>query len=162
MKRFSRVRSANAEEISLKPTDSFDNSSKDALRATSEIIYEHHRKEILEGKIRTKLVFIPSVLLSASLIFIICLLNYDEFFAYINQRYNYVKSGDDVCASLKFKNIDLVSTPIAFALLVLYAIIYRRRVFLRNNFKYRNLGLPMVVSLWSKVSIYLFRNNHKL
>jgi hypothetical protein len=155
MGRFSRGRTVSAEEVTLKPNNSYD----DVLRATSEVIYENHRKQVLEGKIRTKLVFIPSVLLAASLIVIICFLNYDEYFAYINQRDDYVNSANDICGSLRFKKIDIISTPIASFLLILYALIYRRRIFLRNSFKYRNFGLPMIVSLWNKVIIYLIRKN---
>jgi hypothetical protein len=44
----------------------------------------------------------------------------------------------------------MVSTPLAAFLLIIFIIIYKRRVFLKNKFKYRNIGLPMTVSLWNK------------
>ena len=36
------------------------------------------------------------------------------------------------------------------AVLVLFVIMYKRRVFLRGKFKYRNIGLPMITSMWNK------------
>lgn len=164
MRRASRSAVISSEDIELKQSNGlanlFDmiNAKKDVLSETSAIIYDHYRQQRLEGKIRAKLVLTVSVFLAASVIVIICALNYDEYFAYINQRTDYVNSAKDICNSTKYVNIDFVSTPIAAALLILYVIIYRRRVFLRRKFKYRNLGLPMIVSCWNKVLYinYLF------
>ena len=122
------------------------------LRKTSEIIYENYRKRKLEGIFRSKLVLSVSTLLAASVIIIICLLKYDDYFAYINLRDDYVKSVKSTCDGTKFLEIDIISTPIAISLLILYTIIYKRRVFLRGKFKFRNIGLPMVISVWNKVN----------
>ena len=122
------------------------------LRKTSEIIYENFRKRRLEGYTRSKLVLAVSVLLAASVIIIICMLKYDDYFAYINQRDDYVNSVQSTCANTKFLEISVISTPIAISLLILYTIIYKRRVFLREKFKFRNFGLPMIISVWNKVN----------
>jgi hypothetical protein len=46
--------------------------------------------------------------------------------------------------------INVFSIPIAGCLIIFYIFLFKRRVFLRNKFKYRNIGLPMVVSCWNK------------
>jgi hypothetical protein len=80
------------------------------------------------------------------------MLQYDEYFAYVNQRYDYINQTEKYCDATKpLSSIDIISTPIAAFLLILYIIIYKRRSFLKNKFKYRNIGIPMTVSVWNKV-----------
>lgn len=125
----------------------------DQLIRTSDVIYEKYRQKRLEGSTRVILVFCISCLLSIAAIISICVLQYDEYIALLNDRIDYIANTAKFCNSIELSSIDIISTPIAGALLLLYIIIYRRRVFLRNKFKYRNIGLPMVVSCWDKVII---------
>ena len=84
------------------------------------------------------------------------MLQYDEYFAYVNQRYDYINQSEAFCNIIQFSEIDVISTPISFLLIIIYILIYKRRVFLRNKFKYRNIGLPMIVSVWNKVNNFIF------
>ena len=129
---------------------------KEPLVRTSQIIWEHDRLKKIEGKHRVKIIFGISCLLAVSTVIAICMLYYDAYDAKINQRFDYFNNTNSFCDASQFSEIDLISTPIAACLIILYIIIYKRRVFLRNDFKYRNIGLPMVVSCWNKVnkSIY--------
>lgn len=122
----------------------------DARARTSEPIYEAHRRRDLEGDVRSKLVFFLSSFLAISVIVTIGLLQYDEFIAYVNERYEYIENSKSVCSKIEFSSIDVVASPIAGFLILLYIIIYKRRVFLRDKFRYRNIGLPMIVSCWNK------------
>jgi len=131
---------------SVTPTNSDKTSDEaDYLTSTSDVIYEEYRKKNLEGNLRIKLIFLISCLLSLGSIIAICMMQYDAYFAFINQRDDYVANIKAFCSVTEYYNIDLISTPIAGALLLLYIIIYRRRVFLRNKFKYRNIGVPMIL-----------------
>lgn len=123
---------------------------RDSREFTSEPIYEAYRREQLEGNVRSRLVFFLSTFLAISAITTIGLLQYDEFIAYINDRHDYIERTKFFCNQIEFSNIDLVATPIAVFLVLLYILIYKRRVFLRNKFRYRNIGVPMMVSCWNK------------
>ena len=46
--------------------------------------------------------------------------------------------------------INVFSIPIAGVLIIFYSILYKRRNFLRNKFKFKHIGLPMVISCWNK------------
>ena len=153
MQRFSSAL-LKTSDISLKTTNgSTTNQSNenDPLVETSDIIYENYRRQKLEGKLRVRLIFCISSLLAICAIIVISVLQYDEYFALINDRQDYIANSQSFCNMIQLSNIDIVSTPIAGFLIFLYIIIYRRRVFLRNKYKYRNLGLPMIVSCWNKV-----------
>jgi len=126
------------------------NEDDSPLRYTSEIIYQRHRRRKLEKKYHTLILFFISILLSIGTIFIISLVNYDEVIAVKNDRMDYLNTTHSLCDNITYGVIDLISTPIAAALLVLYIILYKRRVFLRDKFKYRNIGLPMIVTIWNK------------
>jgi hypothetical protein len=129
---------------------------QEELIKTSEIIKNQYRFQKLEGKFRIKSIFLISCFLAISVIIIICLLQYDEYFAYINLRRSYINKTKAFCNLIEFSEIDVISTPISFLLIIMYILIYKRRVFLRNKFKYRNIGLPMIVSVWNKVNNFIF------
>ena len=115
-----------------------------------EIIYEASRRRLLEGKLRTILIFFLSVLLSVSAIASISILQYDEYFAFVNDRSDYINATKSFCSAVNISNIDVVSTPIAAVLLLVFIVLYKRRVFLRDRFKFRNIGLPMIIPIWNK------------
>jgi hypothetical protein len=117
---------------------------------TCEPIYEKYRRRDLEGRIRSRLVFSLSTLLALGAVFSIGTLQYDEYFAYINDRLDYIGQTKLFCNRVNLANIDIISTPIAAFLILIYIILYKRREFLRDKFRYRNFGLPMIVSCWNK------------
>jgi hypothetical protein len=123
---------------------------------TSRIITDHYRFKKLERKFKVKSIFFISCLLAISVVVIICVLQYGEYNANINQRYDYINQSEAFCNIIQFSEIDIISTPISFLLIILYILIYKRRVFLRNKFKYRNVGLPMIVSVWNKVNNFRY------
>lgn len=123
---------------------------RDSREKTSEPIYEAYRRRQLEGNVRSKLVFFLSSFLCISAVLTIGLLQYDEYFAFINDRNDYIQNTKSLCKKIDISNIDIIATPIAGFLVILYIFIYKRRVFLRDKFRYRNFGIPMMVSLWNK------------
>jgi hypothetical protein len=123
---------------------------QDNLKHTSDIIYEHYRRGKLRKKYFNFMIFFISILMSIGTILIISFVNYDEAFAAKNQRNDYLDSSHSSCENISYGVIDLISTPVAIALLIFYIVLYKRRVFLREKYKYKNIGLPMIISVWNK------------
>ena len=123
---------------------------QDSREYTCEVIYERSRRKKLEGSTRTFLIFLLSIVLSVGAITSISLLQYDEYFAYVNDRNDYIDSSQVYCKKISYADIDILSTSIAGALILLYVLLYKRRIFLRNRFRYRNVGIPMMISMWKK------------
>lgn len=118
---------------------------------TFEHIYEAHRRRQLESKIRSKPILLASSLLAISSIAAIGLLQYFEYIAYIDDdQQGYIQKSKSLCGYIDVAQIDIISSPTAIALIILYILLYKRRVFLRNKFRYRNVGLPMMVSCLNK------------
>jgi hypothetical protein len=120
------------------------------LKHTCDIIYQHHRRRKLEKKYLNLILFLISIVLSIGTILVISLVNYDEVFAVKNDRLDYLNTTHSLCDNITYGVIDLISTPLAALILIFYIILYKRRVLLRNKFKYRNVGLPMIVTNWNK------------
>jgi hypothetical protein len=120
------------------------------LKDTCDIIYQHHRRRKLEKKYLNLILFFISIVMSIGTILVISFVNYDEVFAARNDRIDYLNSTHQLCGEITYGVIDLISTPIALALLIFYIILYKRRVFLKDKFKYNNIGLPMIVTSTNK------------
>ena len=112
------------------------------IRNTCEPIYELIRKRELEGLQRRKAILILSIFISFCAIAIIAFLQHDELSAYHAQRMDYINSSHIFCNIVDIANVDIISTPLAMSIVVFYIFIYKRRVFLRNDYKFRNIGLP--------------------
>ena len=123
---------------------------QDNLMFTSDIIYEHYRRGKLRKTYFNFMIYFISILMSIGTILVISFVNYDEAFAFKNQRNDYLDSSRSSCENVSYGVIDLISTPVAIALLIFYIVLYKRRVFLREKFKYKNIGLPMILSVWKK------------
>jgi hypothetical protein len=108
----------------------------------------HGRK--IENKIRSKYVYLVCTLLSFATIAIISLFQYEDYKALIEDRYDYINSTKSFCGSMNIATIDLISTPIAIFLILFYMLLFKRRTLFCNTFKYKNVGLPMIVSCWNK------------
>ncbi len=76
-------------------------------------------------------VLIISTLLCISTCISVGLIQYNEYTAYKNYRIDYLNDTHSYCNKLKIEEVDLISTPIAAALIIFYLIMYKRRVFLR-------------------------------
>ena len=128
----------------------------DSREHTSDVIHHTYRRKRLEGNFRLWLVFLASILIGITGIAFIGILQYDEYFAFINDRSDYIINSKNFCTSTTKANIEYISTSIAGALLIFYVILYKRRIYLREKFKYRNIGLPMITSLWSKKDRFFY------
>ena len=122
----------------------------DVLSDTSEIIYERYRRQRLQTIPLNIGILVCSILLAICTTFLIIFINYDQVDAVLNLRTDYLESENSSCNKITYGVIDLISTPVAVAVLVLFIIMYKRRVFLRKKFKYRNIGLPMITTTWNK------------
>lgn len=120
---------------------------------TSNVAYELYRNRQLEGKKRSTLIFCVSSLLAACSAAAIILMQIDEYKAFINDRFDYINRTKELCSKLEIVNIDMTSTPLAFLIIFLYILLYKRRVFLREKFKYRNVGCKFK---YYKNELYLF------
>lgn len=123
---------------------------ENSLKNTCKIIYESHRRLTLVKNYFNLIIFSVSIVLSIGTILIISFVNFDEAFAAKNQRFAYLEATHSFCENISYGVIDLVSTPLAASLLIFYIVLYKRRVFLRGKCKYRNIGLPMIITIWNK------------
>jgi hypothetical protein len=123
---------------------------QDNLKFTSDIIYEYYRRGKLRKTYFNSMIFFISILMSIGTIVIISFVNYDEAFAAKNHRNDYLESSHSACKKNSYGLINLISAPVAIALLIFYIVLYKRRVFLREKYKYKNIGLPMILSVWNK------------
>ena len=61
----------------------------DSREHTSDVIHHTYRRKRLEGNFRLWLVFLASILIGITGIAFIGILQYDEYFAFINDRFDY-------------------------------------------------------------------------
>jgi hypothetical protein len=105
---------------------------------TSDPIYYYH--QFNHSKIKWYALTLGTILITCVCIILI---------VYLQMFDKKLSGGRGLC----FENenyINVFSTPIAGCLIIFYSLLFRRRVFLRNKFKFSNIGLPMVVSCWNK------------
>ena len=115
----------------------------------SDIIYDAYLYNIVPP-FRKLILLLVSIFLSAYFIFSIGEHQYEEYNNFINGNLANFNETDEVCNNLNYANINIVSTCSVIPLIILYILIFKRRVFLSKTFKYRNIGLPMIVSCWNK------------
>ena len=95
------------------------------------------------------ILIILSLILSLASIISISVLQYSNYQALIANNTNFINKTESFCF-LRSNYIDFVSTPISLVLILIYIFLFKRRIFLRNKFRYRNIGLPMIVSCFNK------------
>ena len=135
-------------ELPLRPMRKV--ASNGSASTTSEIIYESNRRKRLNMAHVNIALCMISIILAVCMTLIISFANYDQVTAVLNQRYQYLNATTSLCDSLSYGVIDLVPTPISIFLTIIYSVVYKRRSFLKDKFKYNNFGLPMIVSVWNK------------
>jgi hypothetical protein len=54
------------------------------------------------------------------------------------------------CKTIYYGNFEIMSGPSALLIIIFYIILYKRRTFLVERFRFQHIGLPMIVSCWSK------------
>jgi hypothetical protein len=119
------------------------------MKNTCDPIYEFYKNN--NSRIKPYLLTIISLIITVSSIILIIFLQYDNYYSLING--NFTIAGQNQNEGLCFEKdnyINIISTPIAIFLVIFYLFIFKRRSFLVNKFKYRNFGLPMIVSAWNK------------
>ena len=114
----------------------------------SDIIYESHRRKKLEKTSLNLIIVIITCLLAAGVILVVSFVNYDQWFALRHDRINYLNNEIQPCSRITYGMIDLISTPIAFALLIFYVILC---VCLRGrDDSCGRIAFPMITTSWTK------------
>ena len=121
-----------------------------ALSSTCELIYELNRRKRLEKQYIDWALLGISIVLAVATILIISFANYDQVTAVVNQRFEYLNNTVSSCNALSYGVINIIPTSIGIFLIIIYIVVYKRRSFLKDKFKYNNFGLPMIVSVWNK------------
>ena len=115
----------------------------------SNIIHEvYYNNQI--PRLSQQILFLISFVLSIVAIYFIGTLQYEEYHSLILNKTSDLNKTQIFCGNISKANINLVSTPIAIFLILLYVVIYKRRVFWTQKFKYRNIGLPFIITCWNK------------
>lgn len=118
---------------------------------TCEPIYELNRRRKLENnRVVARLIVALSIFLTFCVVLLISFLQYDEYLNFLRDRGESFKKQKLVCEIVNLAIVEIVSTPLAFLLVLMYILLFKRRVFLKDKFSYRNIGLPMIVSCWNK------------
>jgi len=94
---------------------------------------------------KSKIVLVVSSILTIISIVCITLLQLDSYY-----ETDYVKKVEFFCGKNKLLQIDYLSTLISLLLIIFYIILNKRRSLLRDKFKFKYIGIPMIVSCWSK------------
>ncbi len=103
-----------------------------------------------DSKIKPYLLTIIPIIITAASITLIIWLQYDSYNSFINGNFTNVNDKNDGLCFEKDNYINIISTPIAIFLILIYLFLFKRRSFLINKFKYKKIGLPMIVSCWNK------------
>ena len=121
-------------------------------------IYENYRRKNLETKLKFKLIYFITVILTLNGVGSITLYQYNAYIDYFIQtkKENTLASSFICIKEFNSFNIDIISTSFSFILLILYAFMYKRRNFLRNKFKFKHFGIPMIISCWNKVKYLIY------
>ena len=99
---------------------------------------------------RQRILFLISTLFSFLSIFLIGKIQVDNFNALVNNRTLNLNETLPICQAININNVNYFSVALAFLLILLYVTMYKRRVFLIKLCRFRNMGLPMIVSCWNK------------
>jgi hypothetical protein len=115
---------------------------------TCDIIYESHRRKKLEKTSLNLILVILTCLLAVGVILVVSFVNYDQWFALRHDRIKYLNNEIQPCSRITYGMIDLISTPIAFALLIFYVILC---VCLRGReYGSDRIAFPMITTSWTK------------
>ncbi len=116
-------------------------------------IYENYRRKNLETRLKFKLIYSITAILTLNGIGSITLYQYSAYIDYIQTKKENTLASSFICIKeFNSFNIDIISTTFSFILLILYAFMYKRRSFFRNKFKFQHFGIPMIISCWNKVN----------
>jgi hypothetical protein len=108
-----------------------------------------NRKNIYKAYERN-VILLTSLLLSISLLITIGLLQYEVYDSYFKQRYDYMIETSYLCYYINLTDIDCVMTPLSLLLIITFIFIYQRRSCCLNRCSWKNIGVPMITSLWNK------------
>ena len=96
------------------------------------------------------IVFLISCAISITVVILIGFLQYHQYENIINNKTSGIGKKSFICRAIDTDNINVISSIAAALLILLYIFIYKRRVFLVDKFKYKNIGLPAIISCWNK------------
>lgn len=110
---------------------------------------EFFRKRNLYGKNEKIIVFFSSLLLSILMLLSIALVQNNEYNQYIKSKNSSSpRENSNICKTLV--HYDVIRTPISSIILLVFIIMHKRRSFLISICDWKNIGLPMIVSVWKK------------
>ena len=89
-------------------------------------------------------------MLAIALTITVALFQYEAYDSYFKARYSYLNAGLNPCNQIDYDDIDYIMIPFAAILIIIFIFLYKRRSFCVKKFKFRNIGLPMVISLFNK------------
>ena len=128
------------------------NNRFDSREKTSDVIYEFycHKKQV--GVTCSRIIFCISIFMAIIGITLIGIIQYHEYYLVVVEgvSHNTIEDSKKFCNDSTVGNIEYVTTSIATTLIFFYILLYKRRVAMRNKFEFRNIGLPMITSLWNK------------
>lgn len=132
------------------------NMSKQFQVLTNWTIHENILRENFAAR-NKNLIYLIAVCLGLNGIICITLYQYSAYDHFIQNQTQINLEHTFLCSKKVFMiNIDILSTSLSLLMLISYAIIYNRRNFLRNKFKCKSFGLPMILSCWQKVFDQIF------
>ena len=120
------------------------------LREKNKIFSNQSDNLHLFGKYEGIIVAVLGIFVSIALLAVIGILQYDVYDSFLKIKNTYILYSGIVCFAVDIGGIDIVTTPVAFLLIIIFTIIYKRRSFCINRCSWKNLGLPSIVSLWKK------------
>jgi hypothetical protein len=102
------------------------------------------------GKNEGKIILFISLMFSIALLITIALLQFDEYDSYLKLRKSYLFYTGIVCYAVDIGGFDIITTPLAVVIIIIFVFIYKRRSLCVKKCSWRNFGLPMIVSVWNK------------
>lgn len=98
------------------------------------------------------IICILSIIVTITSVVLIAVLQSDEYHAVLDDRFEYINATTSFCKVLNMSDIDIISTPIAFLLICIFAFLSKRRSLCRKKCKWPYLGLPQIIGVFSKRS----------
>ena len=114
----------------------------------------------LRGNVGTKLFAI--IITIASSIVILIAIGLIQFEEYKSFHENFIKKNESfnssfnlnppICYIVDLNGFNLLTTPFASIIMIIFIVLHKRRSLCMNRCNWKNVGLPMSISLWSKKS----------
>ena len=132
----------NIKKNDIEPKDTNNDTDINDEPEINNIIQDTYLSNIIPP-IPKLVILIISSIISFLTIFFIGKIQVDIYDGYINSNMTLYSSNSTFCQDLYLANINIIASVTALPLIILYIVIYKRRVFLVKRCKFRNIGLPV-------------------